>query len=253
VFSIRPHKQNYLLFGRYTTNVNSTPSSPTRGTLGAPSLRLDEVEARFQLSFKTKVIEGLGGDRADLWVGYTQQSSWQVYNDRISRPFRETNYEPEIMLVVRTDYDFLGLRGRFVNVGLVHQSNGRAEPLSRSWNRLYAQFGFERGGFSLLVRPWYRLREKSADKDDNPDITQYLGYGDVLAIYQRDGHTWSLQLRSNLNAWNFRGAAQADWSFPLHGLLRGYVQVITGYGETLIDYNHAQTTVGAGVLLTNWQ
>ena len=232
LFSLRPHKQNYILFARYTDNVNSQPTSPTLGS--TPPLPLDNTEVKFQLSFKAKALQGLFGNRADLWIGYTQQSSWQIYNRSQSSPFRETNYEPELMLAFRTNYDVLGLTGRFINLGLVHQSNGRAEPLSRSWNRLYAQFGFERDGFSLLFRPWYRIRE-SADQDNNPDITEYIGRGDLLAVYQWNGHTWSLLMRSNVNFWNFHGAAQLDWSFPLYGDLRGYVQGFTGYGETLID------------------
>ena len=250
LFSIKPHKQNYLLVARYSTNVNNEPQTPTQPPPGS-SLDLDNTEAKFQISLKAKAFGGLFGDRLALWFGYTQQTHWQVYNASASRPFRETNYEPEAMLVWRTDVDILGLRSRFINFGFVHQSNGRGEPLSRSWNRVYAQFGFERGGFALMVRPWLRIREESA-VDDNPDMTDYLGHGDLVAVYQWGGHTVSLLARSNFDFSDLHGAVQADWSFPLAGLLKGYVQVFHGYGESLIDYNHSQTTIGAGILLANW-
>jgi phospholipase A1 len=244
-FLLRLHKQNYFLPVRHSSNPNQQPESPSRGT--APDQQLQDIEAKFQLSFKLKAIERMLDGRADLWLAYTQQNQWQVYNDDISRPFRETDYEPEVLLVFPTDYSLLGMRGRFVNLGFVHQSNGRADPLSRSWNRVYAQFGFERSNLALLVRPWYRLREKSGE-DDNPDIEDYLGYGDLQGIYRSGGHTVSLLLRGNLS--EGQGAAQLDYSFPLYGRLKGYLQVFTGYGESLIDYNHQQTTVGLGVLLS---
>ena len=247
-FSIRPHKQSYLLAARYTTDVNNQPSSPTQGTF-PQSLGYINTEVKFQFSFKLKAIEVK--ERFDLWLGYTQLSFFQMYNKSKSAPFRETNYAPELMGVFHTNYDVLGLKGRFINLGLLHESNGRQDPLSRSWNRIYAQFGFERGGFGLMIRPWYRIREDWTD-DNNPDITNYMGVGDIVATYATGGHFFSLVLRSNLNFWNFHGAAQADWSFPLYRQLKGYVQVFTGYGESLIDYNHYQTTVGAGFLLFNW-
>lgn len=249
IFSIRPHKQAYLLLAKTTNSVNNQPSSPTQGTV-PQSLGYINTEVKFQISFKMKTFEVK--DRFDLWLGYTQLSFFQMYNKNISSPFRENNFEPELMGVFHTDYDLFGLRGRFINIGLVHQSNGRQEPLSRSWNRIYAQFGFERGGFDLMVRAWYRIKEDWT-ADDNPNITTYLGHGDIVATYERSGHMLSLLLRSNLDfSSNFHGALRADWSFPLYGLLKGYVQVFTGYGESLIDYNHAQTTVGAGFLLIDW-
>lgn len=242
---IRPHLPLFILLARHSDNTNDSPQSPAHPLpFSAP---LDSTEAEFQLSFKVKGAENLFGTGADLWFAYTQQSQWQVYNSEHSAPFRETNYMPEMFLLFPMRYDLLGLAGRFVNLGLVHQSNGRADPLSRSWNRVYAQFGFERGNFALLVRPWARIQEGVED-DDNPDIMRYMGYGDVTGIYQWGRQEFSVLARAN--AGNF--SSTDTWSFPIQGRLRGYVKITTGYGETLIDYNWKQNTIGAGIVLVDW-
>src|SRR3546814_4236581 len=67
----------------------------------------------------------LFGDNGDVWMGYTQSSRWQVYNGEASRPFRETNYEPEILLVFRNNYSIGGWKGRMAAVGINHPSNGQ--------------------------------------------------------------------------------------------------------------------------------
>ena len=247
-FLLKPHHANFFLPVKYSDSPNNTP---LQGSLLQSDQDLDPIEAKLQLSFKAKAVEGVFTDNVDLWVGFTGTSYWQAYNSSISASFRETNYEPEVMLVFRTDYNIAGLRGRFVNLGLVHQSNGRPEGLSRSWNRVYAQFGFERGNFAFLVRPWVRILEDAAD-DDNPDIEDYLGNGDLLATYRRGGNAYSILLRNNLKSASNRGAVQMDWSFSLNGRLRGYAQYFNGYGESLIDYNHRQQSLGIGVSLTDW-
>ncbi len=246
-FLFRAHRPNYFLPIKYSTSPNDTPF---QDTLPQPDLGLDSVETELQLSFKIKGMEGvLGNDNLDLWLGYTITSFWQAYNDTISSPFRETNYEPEVMLVARTDYEIAGFRGRFINLGMAHQSNGRGEELSRSWNRIYVQFGFERDNLALLIRPWYRIPERDED-DDNPDIEDYLGHGDFQAVYRDGRNTYSLLLRNNLKTSENRGAVKLNWSFPLYGRLKGYVQYFNGYGESLIDYNHKQQSLGLGVSLT---
>lgn len=248
LFTVRPHKQNYMLLGRWSDSVNQAPYVPPDFDPDSVEF-LDPVEVKFQLSLKLKLAEGLFNGNGDLWVAYTQQNQWQLYNSEISAPFRETNYEPEGMLTFRTDYSLLGMRGRFVTFGLNHQSNGRTDPISRSWNRIYAQFGFERGNFAMTIRPWYRLSEDAAD-DDNPDIDDYYGHGDVVLQYRRGGQVFALMGRGNVS--EGKGAAQLDWSFPLYGAARGYVQAFSGYGESLVDYNHDQNTIGAGVILSDW-
>lgn len=249
-WAFRPHKPTYFLLGRYTDKVNYKPYNAYFSAVNDPSIGLDNTESKFQLSFKLKAAENLFERGVDLWFGYTQQNHWQVYNKTISAPFRETNYEPEAFLTAPTDYKVLGLRGRFVNLGFVHQSNGQSNLLSRSWNRVYAQAGFDYGdNFALSLKPWYRLPEKTKD-DDNPHITDYLGNFEAVGSYRLNTQMLSVLARSTFEL--KRGFMQFDWSFPLQGKLRGYVQLTTGYGESLIDYNHRQNTLGLGVLLADW-
>jgi len=241
---MRPYKQIFILPVRYTDRPNDSPQSPTHPeTTVYP---LDRTEAEFQISFKVKAAQDLFWN-GDLWFAYSQQSQWQVYNSSISRPFRETNYMPELFMVFPTRYELLGLTGRFIQPGYIHQSNGRADPLSRSWNRVYVNFGFERGDFALYVRPWYRLREPIED-DDNPDINHYMGYGDITAIYKWGRQEASLVYRPAGSG----GSLQGTWSFPVQGRLKGFVKIFHGYGETMIDYNWRQTTYGVGILLVEW-
>jgi phospholipase A1/A2 len=245
-FPISPYRSNYIL--PYTYN-----SSPNYDAVRAadPSKDLKYEEATFQLSFKIKLWTDIFDQKADLWVAYTQRSFWQVYNVEDSSPFRETDYEPELLVNFRPDYSLLGLRGRFINVGFNHQSNGQTEPLSRSWNRIVASAGFERGDFSLLLRGWYRIPEAAAD-DDNPDIVDYLGHGEVWGYYFWKGHRFGVMLRNNLNFSSNRGAVQLEWSFPLIQWVSGYLQYYNGYGESLLDYNASVNRIGIGFILKEW-
>lgn len=243
LFRVRRHNPVYALPVRYSTRPNRSPVSPSLGP--TPRKGLDSIEAKFQVSLKTKLADNLLGDNGDVWVGYTQQSNWQAYDGNESEPFRETNYSPEIWTTWRTGLDLGVMRWRMVNLGFMHQSNGESEPESRSWNRLYATLGFERGDWELFIRPW--LRVEAPGRDDNPDIEKYLGHGDVRLVWRGARH--DVGLTGRWAAGHGRGALQFDWHYPLIGDLKAYLQIFTGYGETLIDYNHRQTTIGLGVSL----
>ncbi|HEX6853485.1 MAG TPA: phospholipase A [Candidatus Polarisedimenticolaceae bacterium] len=252
LFQFRFYRPNFLLPAVASDEVNEVPQSPTRQSTDPVPLPWKHLEAKFQLSFKTKVWETVFGRSADLWVGYSQQSYWQVYTAEASRPFRETNYEPELVLTLPTRYRIAGLDGRLLAFGIVHESNGRAEPLSRSWNRIYALVGLERGNFVLTLKPWIRLDEEYED-DDNPDMAGYVGYGEVLAFWRLvEGHTLALRVRPTFSFSKSWGSAQLDWRFPVGRHVGGYLQAFTGHGESMIDYNFRKTSLGLGVVLGNW-
>ena len=246
-FSILPHRTNYLLPVTY----NTSPNRKVYATAPGGPENLDNLEVKFQISLKTPVWDHIFGDNGTLYVAYTQLAFWQAYNSEASSPFREINFEPEIFLAYRTGYHFLGITSQAVTLGLNHQSNGRSDPLSRSWNRVVADFVFSVGKTYVDLRPWYRIPEK-ANNDDNPDIEDYLGYGELFLLHKFGNQTVSLMLRNNLQPSRNRGAVQVDWSFPLGEKFKGYVQYFNGYGESLIDYNHASNRLGVGVMLTDW-
>ncbi|MGO1892525.1 MAG: phospholipase A [Luteimonas sp.] len=252
LFNFRAYKPVYLLPAFWTSSTNPTPSSPNPDNTVTEPQELSSIEAKFQISFKTKAWENLFGNNGDLWLGYTQSSRWQVYSPGESRPFRETNYEPEILMVFRNGYGLPGgWRGRMTAVGINHQSNGRGDPLSRSWNRLMFNFGFDREDWALMVRPWVRISDGS--DDDNPDIEDYIGRGDITLQHVRGGHRFALMARHSLRGGDrSHGALQFDWGFPIHRAFRGHVQIFNGYGESLIDYNHKATYIGLGISLQDW-
>ncbi len=245
-FVFMAHRDNYILPITYNLSPNRKPEHT--GEVDT----VDEAEAAFQLSIKVKLWQDVFGQDLDLWFGYTQRSFWQVYATDQSSPFRETNYEPEILLAYRTNYQLLGGKIRALTLSLNHQSNGRAEPLSRSWNRLIGSLGWERGPFVVQLGAWYRIPEAQED-DDNPDIDRFLGPGELSLYYHLGGHRLGALLRNNCRFHDNRGALQLDWVFPLgHRKIKGYLQYFTGYGESLLDYDHAVHRIGLGVILDRW-
>jgi len=249
-FAITAHKPNYMLPFSYNTSPNQEPYQNEEG-------ELQNTEMKFQLSFKVPVWRNILQDNGHLFFAYTQQSYWQAYNSDLSSPFRETNYEPELFFSYDLDQEWRQHKARNIRIGFSHQSNGRTTEFSRSWNRIYAEFMWQNGEYIYTVKPWYRLPEKEksepnqADGDDNPDIYKYMGYAEANVIRQFGEHSFSLQLRHNLNS-ESRGSIQIGYSFPVSRRLKGYIQVFNGYGESLIDYNDSTTRIGLGLMITDW-
>jgi phospholipase A1 len=251
-FLLSLYKPIFVLPVRWSSNPNEQPYSGNGNPeyLAQPGLNYNNIEAKFQLSFKAKVLESILWGKGDLWVAYTQKSHWQIYNATLSRPFREVNYEPEVMLNFPVNFNFLGIEAKMVGVSFTHESNGKSLPFSRSWNRFIFHAGFESGDWSFYVRPWLRLR---SEKDENPDINKYIGKADLNIIYSYNENVFSFIGSHNLQLdQTLRGAGTFSWSYPIQGNLKGHLQISHGFGETLIDYNNVQTTIGVGISLVEW-
>ncbi|WP_157288400.1 phospholipase A [Uliginosibacterium gangwonense] len=248
-YAILAHRPNYLLLASY--NERRPDNAPFARDASADSSKAQKLEAKFQISLKAPIVTHIFDDEDGFYGAYTQRSVWQVYNRVASAPFRETNYEPELWYQHGVNQSLLGWKINGYVLGVNHQSNGRAKDFSRSWNRVFAAAAMERGSLGMMLRSWVRLKEDPTN-DDNPDITRFMGNFDLTMVGKAWGHSWDLMIRNNLHRHTNRGAVQFGWSFPLTSRFRGYMQWFKGYGETLIDYNHYQNTIGMGVMLTDW-
>jgi phospholipase A1/A2 len=250
-FTLMSHRNNYILLAAY--NFQGWDSSRFEEAHGRDDIELDDLEVHFQLSIKTPLAVDLFDNRLDVFAGYTVNSYWQFYNRDVSSPFRETNHEPEVWFQVRPeDFEILGFANTVNGIGFNHMSNGQGGTLSRSWNRVYGFFAFERDNLAVMIHPWIRIKEDSVN-DDNPDITDYYGHGELWLTYSRLGHTLSFMTRNNLESGFSKGAVELGWSFPIfdYPYLKGYIQYFSGYGESLIDYDRYVNRIGVGLQLTD--
>jgi len=245
--------------------VNQQPSSSADNRTAASPINYNNTEARLQLSMRTKLAQGLfmpaNSKRQDsLWFAYSQQSYWQVFSGNISRPFRTTDHEPEVIYVYPTDAKLpFDWRLRYSGVGLVHQSNGQSLPLSRSWNRVYLMAGAELDKrWMVQARVWKRLTE-NAGSDDNPGIENTIGRGELKTMWNVNqqhtiGLTWLHSLRQDGN-----GSTRLEWLRTIgtrddggKSNLRLHTQLFSGYGDSLIDYNRKRTVFSVGLSLLDF-
>jgi len=223
------------------------------------------TEVKFQFSAKFDIWPNRGPHA--VYFAITQRSLWDVY--RVSQPFRETNYEPELLYTyyhVPGRYDPLAGCGFFLErLGFLHSSDGLGGDASRGWNRAYGESRFAcynaaRNYILANLELWASL----LPEHNNENITQYEGYGEL-----------------SLSAGSDSGqGALGDWDFTVHGrkgtlrrldvgsveidgrwrphygdLIRFtpylYAQIFTGYGESLLNYNHSLTAIRVGIGFTD--
>jgi len=219
----------------------------------------NHLEFEMQLSFQKPLTYNLFGWNEYINLAYTQKVWWKVYDE--SAPFRETNYIPEFFMLLPTS-DFIDkayhLKG--VKFGYRHQSNGQEGYKSRSWDRLFVESIWQWNNFFINLQVWYRIPEEAKGEafysglnpndngDDNPDILDYMGYGDLKIKYLYGRNQINIMLRNNFKIEKNRGAIQIDWTTPFFNSENTfwYVKLFSGYGESMIDYNRNISKVNFG-------
>lgn len=205
-------------------------------------------DAKFQISFKYRLFdpESSFGQYSpmlsNLYFTYTQTTVWDLGGD--SSPFRDTSYRPGIF------YRALGRGNDFwpdeYRIGLEHESNGQGGDESRSINIGYVRpiwhFDLDNGKRLTFHPRIYGY----LDKNENPDIDEYRGYVDWQMRYGReDGLIVNALYRQGTEGYV---TGQLDFSYPLSERIFArtgafaHVQIFSGYGETLVDYNREHDT-----------
>jgi phospholipase A1 len=248
-YLISVHNQNYILAYTHNSELNVEPWKEV--TTPENVAAFSEEEAIFQVSAKFALWRNMFSKNTDLYFAYTQKSWWQIYTDEadLSKPFRESNYEPEVFARYYGGPK-LGSAGRIaaLDVGYVHQSNGRADvgegSLNRSWDRLMGRATFDLNDFAVILRAWWAFSES----DDNPNMYRYMGWGDIRAVWAPNKHTFGLMIRPGTE----EIGVEASWSWQMTKSLRLYTQYYYGYGESLLDYNAKTNRFGIGVMFNDF-
>lgn len=269
-FGLHPYETNFLLPFGYSTHKypHIASDTPTNMYASQDDYYEKNLEAEFQISLTKMLTYNLFGWNEYINFAYTQKVWWQIYSD--SAPFRETNYSPELFIGIPTLGAINTQSGlKLVKLGFIHESNGQDGYRSRSWNRLYLTGTWQWDELFLSTRAWYKIPEsKKYDGyydgevnpatgefepnypgDDNPNIQDYLGYGDIKLRYLHDRHEVGALFRYNFGAGGLsRGAIDAHWSYPFFNSENTfwYAKLFTGYGESLIDYDRSVTKAAFG-------
>ncbi|RAX58012.1 hypothetical protein CCZ01_04155 [Helicobacter monodelphidis] len=247
ILGITPYRSNYVLPANYALNHRQ---------------RQNRTEAKFQLSFKAPLVRQIAGQPLlinnkpiTLYLTYTQRSFWQIYDQEGSRPFRESNYQPEVLFLYDIDFNLANF-GYLESLGIsyMHESNGGGLENSRSWDRIVGSLVYSYETFRLETRFWWRIRERSKQYpldvhgDDNPDILQYTGNAEAYLSYQFNRHLFSVHFGGSMK--HKRGFGSFDYAFLLGNSVYLLVQYYSGYKESLIDYNRSVERLGIGLKLS---
>lgn len=245
-FAITFYKQNYFLPYYYT----GSPYNKIYKNQIPDGEKLNRSELKYQLSFKVPIWNKILNSKNSIYFAYTQLSYWQLYNKKSF--FRSTDYEPEFFLQNELGWNiFHDWHLDLVKLGIIHQSNGFGTSLERSWNRVYVEANISNPNMLISVKPWIAFYDSTYRKF-NPDMTKYLGYGEILLAYKFGKQVVSLQSHSLIERRARYATGIFTYSFPITPYINGFAQIFSGYGQSLIEYNKRSNSAGVGLALNNF-
>ncbi len=229
LYNIKAYKANFFLPVSYRYGSEYTVAPDSNHTS-------NQLESEFQVSLKYDFAPNLFGFDEIYSIAYTQISFWQLYVS--SAYFRESNYNPEFFVLFPVpSIPYL----KAVRLDVAHQSNGRGGDNERSWNYLSAEFNFQTGFFFTRLKIWKDIFSLKY----NTDLMDYMGHGEVKFVIPYKKNLLSITARNPFSEYR---ATTIDYTYPFFGSndLFLYVKAFTGYGETLIDYNHKVNKIAIG-------
>jgi phospholipase A1 len=223
------YKDNYFIFG---------PS------VGRKTTR-ENTNVKFQISIAQRLTKSVLPGGTYLYLFYTQKCFWNVLQE--SLPMTDLNFNPGIGLTKP-----LYSKNRFIGkttLIIEHESNGRANEESRSWNKISL-------ATDILIDPTIMVYGKVwipiIDGENNRDILDYCGlyqFGlSYMPLSKRFGGSIFLTKR---RGWNLNYNTVVELSYKIFPKENQYLflQFYNGYGEGLLEYNKFHSQIRAGIVI----
>jgi phospholipase A1 len=233
-FDKRPYfglyKDNYFIFG---TALGSERPSRTNSNV------------KFQLSISQRLTKTVLPYGTYLYLFYSQKCFWNVLEN--SMPMTDLNFNPGIGLAKP-----LFVKNKYIGkVSLIveHESNGRDEEESRSWNKisLATDIMIDRN-FVLSGKVWIPI----IDGENNKDILNYCGLYQVCSQYKSNNERVTASvILTKRKGWNLNYNTVVEFCYRFSRRENQYffIQYYNGYGEGLLEYNKFHSEIRAGICI----
>jgi phospholipase A1 len=233
-------------------------------TFHEPNYFISGFDRDTQVKFQFSIKYDLWPNRTQhaVYFFYTQRSFWDLWEVDASSPFTESNYNPGLFYALYADDDRMTRPGcgfGSLFTGVDHESNGESASRSRAWNRVFSRASFTCTGSRAGFLTWTPELWLPFATGENPDIADYLGYGQLAVRYgTAESHRWYGALEAGVTGrrgTRSRGSVLVElaWKPGYRDLTSKwrftpylYAQYFRGYGESLLTYDRDQSSLRAG-------